>query len=166
MNAMVDIPGIRLAKPMLMDYAIVCHQLPEDQRRQWVALGSGQPFDSEEMALQLASRSDPAWTGIGLDGKPIFVGGFSYIRPGVWQDWLITTPEAWTDHWRAVSKVCRRMVDAMLEDAHRIQCVALADRTRAHEWYRVLKYEFEGVLHGYGAEGQDAVMYARVKNHG
>ena len=166
MNALVYIPGLQLAKPMLTDFAYVAHNLPLDQRQQWEALSDGQPFDAEDMATHLAAAHGPRWLVLTDEGHPIIIGGFTYLRPGVWQDWLISTPEAWTTHWRAASKLCRRMIDAMFEgdDTHRIQCVALADREAARKWYRILGYEFEGTLRRYGAHGEDAVMYARVKD--
>lgn len=152
-----------LVKPMLADYVVICHQLPEDERRQFEALSDGEPYDPERHAITLASTPGPRWALVGTNGEALAIGGFTYIRPLVWQDWLIGTPAAWTHHWRTISKHCRRMLDRMLEtEAHRIQCVSLADRTAAHHWYRVLGYEREGVLRCYGANGEDAVMFSRV----
>lgn len=152
-----------LTKPLLVDFIFICQKLPEDERRQYEALSDGVPYDSERHAIQLAASLGPRWALVKGDGQPLAIGGFSYIRPLVWQDWLIGTPEAWRDHWRSISKHCRRMMDRMLEtEAHRIQCVSLADRTAAHHWYRVLGYEREGTLRAYGANGEDAVMFARI----
>jgi RimJ/RimL family protein N-acetyltransferase len=159
--------GPQLVQPLLIDFVRICHELSDDERRQWVALSDGQPFDPEAMAIQLAAAAGPRWALVQADGAPLVIGGFSYLRPGVWQDWLIGTPSAWETHWRAISKHCRRVIDRMLEtEAHRIQCISLADRTRAHAWYRVLGYRQEGLLRGYGANGEDAIMFARTDSNG
>lgn len=160
----VSLPNlITLTKPLLADYLYVCHRLPDDEKQQWVAFSDGQPFDADRMALHLASNPGPKWVLVKQSGEPLVIGGFTYLRPEVWQDWLIGTPEAWEHHWRSISKHCRRVMDAMLKtEAHRIQCVSLASRTKAHAWYRVLGYRFEAILRKYGANGEDAVMYART----
>jgi len=98
--------------------------------------------------------------------EPILVAGFSELRPGVYQDWALTTPEAWTTHWRSVTKMARRVMDEMLRrGAHRLQCVSLASRIHAHRWYRPLGLELEGTLRSYGANGEDALMFSRLRIH-
>jgi hypothetical protein len=92
------------------------------------------------------------------------VAGFDQIRPGVWQDWLLSTPAAWDKYWRSVTKISRRVMDEMLQQgAHRLQCVSLASRIHAHRWYRPLGLEREGLLRAYGVNGEDAVMYSRLR---
>jgi hypothetical protein len=89
---------------------------------------------------------------------------FNQLRPGVWQDWMFSTPEAWSKHWRGVTKIARRVMDFMLQgEAHRLQCVSLASRIHAHRWYRPLGLEQEGTLRGYGVNGEDAIMFARLR---
>jgi len=152
-----------LAKPTLIDLVCVCHALPELERRQFEALTDGLPFDVDKAALMLANLDGPKWALVTLTGEPLAVGGMHYVRPEVWQEWLIATDEAWLRHWRALTKHCRRIMDRMLEtEARRIQCVCLSEKTRARAWYRVLGFEHEGTLQQYGANGEDCEMYARV----
>jgi hypothetical protein len=55
-------------------------------------------------------------------------------------------------------------MDFMLrETAHRLQCVSLASRIHAHRWYRPLGLRLEGTLAGYGVNGEDALMYSRLR---
>jgi hypothetical protein len=86
----------------------------------------------------------------------------------VWQDWMVSTPEAWNaTNWRGTTRYVRKAMNAMLQtDAHRLQCVSLRSRIRAHEWYRVLGLRQEGVLEAYGVDGQDALMFARLRSYG
>ena len=149
--------------PKLFDFLQVCHRLPSDEKEQYEAF-SGEAYDPEKIAAIVSLRDGPGWV-IVAEGKPIVVAGYAMIRPGVWQDWLLSTPEAWTTHWRGVTKICRRAMDAMLRsEAHRLQCVSLASRIHAHRWYRPLGLVQEGVLHGYGVNGEDAIMFARLRD--
>jgi len=153
--------------PKLADLLQVCSEAPRDERKQYAAF-TGEAFDADRVAARLAASlltmpTWPAWV-ITADGTPIVAAGFSQLRPGVWQDWMVSTPAAWDTHWRAVTRLARKVMDSMLRgDAHRLQCVALASRTKAHRWYRALGLAPEGVLYGYGVRGEDAVMYARTR---
>lgn len=150
--------------PFLLDYIKICARLPEDQKAQIEAI-FGEPFDIDGAAIGAAQTQGPKWLLKNGD-EPIAIGGFVYQRKGVWRDFMLTTPEAWTDHWFALSRHCRRAMDAMLNSgqAHRLECISLANRKAAHKWYRILGYNLEGTLYGYCASGADAVLYSRVKH--
>lgn len=149
--------------PKLLDYLHICHHMEIDQREQIEAF-TGQPYDVETAAMGFASLAGPAWL-MCEDEKPIGAAGFTMIRRGVWQDWMATTPRCWEpDVWRTTTKHVKRVMDAMLKtEAHRLQCVSLASRIHAHKWYRVIGLELEGPLRAYGAGGEDALMFARVR---
>lgn len=150
------------SNPSLIDFLQVLSRLPADEIEQIEAF-SGAPFNVEKVAALYSLREGPKWV-LCADNRPIAIAGFDMIRPGVWQDWMFSTPEAWTDHWRTVTKHVRRVMEVMLrEDAHRLQCVSLASRTAAHKWYGVLKLEREGVLRDYGVNREDAIMFSRVR---
>ena len=150
--------------PQLADFYMVCHALCEDEREQYRAF-AGEDYDPATMAAAYFLRDCPKWVLVGESG-PLVIGGFDMIRPGVWQDWLFSTPEAWSPpYWRSVTKACRRVMDGMLNSqAHRLQCLSLASRTRAHEWYRPLGLRLEGTLREYGVNGEDALMFARLRS--
>lgn len=151
-------------KPTLSDILLICDRLCEDERRQYEAF-SGQCYDRDTFALGLATKAGPSWV-LCADGRPICAAGYDYIRHGVWQDWMINTPEAFGKHWRTTTKYVRRGMNAMLDqtDAHRLQCISLASRVDAHRWYAVLGLAPEGTLRAYGVNGEDAIMFARVKD--
>lgn len=151
-------------KPTLSDYLMICDRLPVDEREQYEAF-TGQSYDRDIMATGLYQKTGPAWL-LTANGIPLCAAGYDYIRPGVWQDWMVNTPEAFGEHWRTVTKHCRRGMTALLDQtsAHRLQCVSLANRKVAHKWYAVLGLASEGTLKNYGANGEDAIMFARVKH--
>lgn len=149
--------------PQLLDFIHVCHKLPADEIEQYEAF-SGEGYRPDVVAAAYSLRPGPAWV-IVADLAPVVIAGFDLIRPGVWQDWLLSTPAAWDKHWRGVTKIARRVMDAMLQtEAHRLQCVSLASRIHAHRWYRPLGLKLEGTLHGYGVNGEDAYMFARLRD--
>jgi len=146
----------------LIQFLQVCDGMPADEREQYEAF-CGVKYDVQEAALTFANRTGPNWV-LCADEKPLCIAGFDYLRPGVWQDWMITTPDCWDKYWRSVTKHTKRVMDAMLEtEAHRLQCVSLRSRIQAHKWYRVLGLKQDGILPGYGVDGQDAILFSRCK---
>jgi hypothetical protein len=150
--------------PTIADFLVVCHNLCPDEIEQYEAF-AGAPYDAGRVAALFSLREGPRWVLL-ADGKPIVIGGFDEIRSGVWQDWMFTTPDAWSEaHWRKVTRGCKRMMDVMLRTvAHRLQCVSLASRTAAHRWYATLGLQEGPPLPQYGAERQDALMFHRVRS--
>jgi|SRR5690606_38901078 len=148
--------------PHLAAFVHVCYNLTEDERDQIEAF-TGRAYDPEETALMHAQKR-PAWM-LCEDGVPIAIAGFDLIRPGVWQDWMLNTPTAFDKYWRTTTKHVKRVMDAMLkEDAHRLQCISLASRIHAHKWYAVLGLAPEATLRAYGANGEDAIIFARLRD--
>lgn len=150
-------------RPTLREILWCCERIPDDEREQ-LEVFTGQKYDADRIATAFASRSGPSWV-IYRDDLPLLVAGFDYIRNGVWQDVMVSTPAAWSkENWFGVSRIVRRVMSKMLEtEAHRLQCVSLRSRIQAHEWYRVLGLRQEGILSAYGSAGEDAIMFARLK---
>lgn len=154
-----------ISNPIAMDFISVAIRLPQDEREQLEAM-TGEPFDIDGCALGGFMQPGPKWSFRDAQGVPIIAGGFVPQRPGVWKDFMLTTPEAWLpENWFQVSRACRKVMDHMLSSghAHRLECITLATRTKAMEWFRILGYKNEGVLHKYCADGQDAVAFSRVE---
>jgi hypothetical protein len=150
--------------PLMLDFIKVCIKLPQDEREQLEAF-TGMAYDIDGAAVGAFTSPGPKWV-IRADGEPIIIGGFTPQRNGVWRDFLLTTPEAWEQHWFPVTRICRRVMDAVLisGQAHRLECVSLASRTKAWKWYKILGYNKEGTLHGYCANGADAIIFSRVRH--
>lgn len=156
-------------EPVLVDYIRVALKMPEDEQKQLEAY-TGQQFTVDGCAIGNFQVAGHKW-GIYRDAEPLVIGGFSLERPGVYRDFLLTTPEAWAkENWFHVTRICRRLMTAMLasKTAHRLECITpaprLASRPELYKWYRILGYNNEGVLHGYCANGADAVIFSRVKH--
>jgi hypothetical protein len=150
----------------LVDLVYVCRNMAADQRAQIEEMG-GLRINPEILAANLYTSCERAWVGVEPDGAPLFVGGFDYLHDGVYQDWLITRPEAWTHHAVSMTKVCRGMIDDLMrEGAHRVQAMVLAERKKVRDWYRLIGYQHEGTLKAYTAFGKDVVIYARTNSDG
>lgn len=165
--------------PFLADFIQVAARLPEDERAQIEAF-TGEKYDVDGAAIGNFCVPGPKWVAkvaedeetfaVGL-ARPIAVGGFAPTRPGVWRDFLLNTPEAFDPkNWFALTRSCRRAMDAMFQSgqAHRLECVVPAARVQSRpelvKWYKVLGYNEEGIRYGYMANGGDAVAYSRVKH--
>lgn len=149
--------------PTLVEFMQVCARLCPDEVEQYEAF-TGELWDPARVAAMYSLHAGPRWVCL-ADGKPIVIAGFDEIRPGVWQDWLFSVPEAWSpEHFVKVTRGCKRHMDVMLRTvAHRLQCVSLASRTRAHRWYRTLGLQEGHAMPQYGAARQDAIMFHRVR---
>lgn len=153
--------------PLLLDYVKVAIAMPEDERAQLEAF-TGQPFDIDGCAIGNYEVNGHKWVIRDEDGQPLVVGGFRKERPGVWRDFMLTTPAAWENHGFQITRIARRIMDAMFisGQAHRIECICPSRRVRERpevaKWYRCLGYTLEGVLRKYCADEGDAMLFSRV----
>lgn len=149
--------------PTIIDYLKVLPRLCADEIEQYEAF-AGEKYAPDKVAAIYSLQQGPRWV-LTADDVPIVIAGFDEIRSGVWQDWFFSVPEAWSpEHWRKVTRESKRKMDVMLQMvAHRLQCVSLASRTRAHRWYGALGLQEGSLLPQYGAERQDAIMFHRVR---
>jgi hypothetical protein len=155
--------------PILLDYIKICCLMPEDERKQ-IEEFVGQPYDIDSVAVGNFMVPGPKWV-IKDENVPLVVGGFKQQRPGVWRDYMLTTPQAWDrQYWFTVTRTCRRAMDGMFSSgqAHRLECVApaarLSKRPELEKWYKFLGYHNEGIRYGYCADGSDAVAFSRVQH--
>lgn len=158
------------SNPLLLDYVKICILMPADERAQIEAF-VGQKYDIDSVAVGNFMVPGPKWVIKDGNDNPLAVGGFKQQRPGVWRDYMLTTPEAWErKYWFTVTRTCKRVMDGMFtsKQAHRLECVApaarLKKRPELEKWYKFLGYCNEGLRHGYCADGSDAVAFARVQH--
>jgi hypothetical protein len=154
------------SSPIALDAIRVCIDLAPDQREHWSAM-TGQSYDIDAAALGAYMQAGPKWV-IHANSRPIVFGGFVPKRPGVYQDFLLSTPEAFLPEcYFGVTRICRRLMDGMLKGGvHRLECYVPVPRVtpKLHKWYATLGYNKEALLHGYCASGADAFCYSRVRH--
>jgi hypothetical protein len=151
----------------LSDLLFVAHRMRDDEIEQYLAITGNEAYDPDDCVRSvLQVMGEVNFCMLDADGNPYCIGGYDEIRPKVWQTWMMGTPDGWKNHWRDITKLSRRTMDALLSSsrAHRVQCYALASRTEAHDWYRRgLGMTFEATVQKLFADGQDGVCYVKVK---
>lgn len=147
--------------PDLLTILHCARNLKADEIRQVEAWAGGK-YDPDATAAMCFQAPWAKWAVWG-DDKPVCVGGFQLLRPGVWTVWMLSTPEAWGKHRFAVTRSAKAVLDGLIQTgAHRVECTSLADRTEAHKWYtRCLGFRFESTMLGWGSNGEDAMLFAR-----
>jgi len=142
----------------------------ECEQRQFLAVLGGQRFNADTVAHALvnswATSAPYAVTVLHADGvTPAAAGGFEPIGQGIWQSWMVGTENGWDEQWRAMTKASRWLIEQLFaQGARRIQVNALADRTKAIEWFeRSLGLVPDGVWHGHGANGEDIAHFSRMR---
>jgi hypothetical protein len=158
-------PALRLARPMLQDFAYLAARLSESEQAQWCAVTGAGTFDADACARDFAKAGPLQWVLVDPAGLPIYACGGNEVTHGVLQTWALGTADGWATHGKTITKMTRRLIDAMLAEGYRrIQTVSHVDRRDAHVWYmRGLGMQREGVLRMANADGSDAVMFARVR---
>ncbi len=150
-----------LADPCLTDFLYICDNLPEDEQRQFAAL-SGVPFDADNAAINCQLAPGPKWVMLAEDGKPLAVGGYSQIRKGVWQSWMLAPESSWESHGTEITEHVNTVRKQMQKQGHRLQTLVLSDRAKARAWYGRIGLEHEGTLRAYGANGENIEMYSTI----
>src|SRR5271155_4506861 len=97
--------------PLLLDFIKACINMPEDERKQLEAF-TGHKYDIDGAAVGNFSVPGPKWVIKDENDDVICLGGLVPQRPGVWRDFMLSTPAAWEQHWFIVTRVCRRIIKA------------------------------------------------------
>lgn len=157
---------VALADPNLMHILQVCLDLPDEEVDQYQSI-TGEKYDAPTTAAALLLAGGPRWAILDADGDAIAVAGATSERPGVWRSWFLAREVAWTDYAEVVTDIARGLMSAMFHDygARRLEVICLAKRAKARRWYeRHVGLSYEGTLVAYSATGEDAAIYAKVRD--
>lgn len=163
----LKIAAVRVMAPLVEDIAYLSRRMRADEIEQWLALTGFAEYDPNEAARSiLATMGEVAFCLIDREDKPIVAGGYTRVRPGVWQSWMVGTDASWEKHWRSITKVSRQTMDTLLAspECHRVQTMALESRTAAHRWYvEGLGMVDEGIKRAVFANGADGREFSKVR---
>lgn len=113
----------------------LAHRPLPEEIEQWEYL-QGRKYDPRDVVSYILSHSGPAFTVLGGDGVPIACGGYFWIDKGVWQSWMVGTPDGWETNWRTLTKACRWLMEAMFRvGAQRLVTLVQPTRVKTCEWY-------------------------------
>lgn len=159
-------PGSSVIQCSLKHLLYLCERMREDERAQYLALSGAATYSPEAAAVGFWETPGLKFAVLGVDGLPAAAGGAEEISPGVWQTWMVGSPEGWSKVWRSLTRAAAWMVGGLLEqdDVRRVQATCLCAREAAARWFeRSLGMQSEGVWRRYGRNGEDVCIYARVK---
>lgn len=150
--------------PDLLAVLHCARNLKADEIRQVEAWVGGK-YDPDSTAAMVYQSPWLKWAVWG-DEFPVCVGGYQYDRPGVWRVWMLSTPEAWGKHRFAVTRAAKVTLDGLFQSgAHRVEITSLSDRVEAHKWYtRCLGFHYETTMAQWGANQEDAMLFARLRS--
>ncbi|NII54402.1 hypothetical protein [Luteibacter sp. SG786] len=158
-------PGSNVIPCTLLHLLYLCERMREDERAQYMALSGASEFSPETAAVGFFNTPGLKFTVLGPDNYPAASGGAEQIGPGVWQTWMVGSPDGWTKTWRSLTKAASWLVNGLLEqdDVRRVQATCLCARSAAAKWFeRSLGMQLEGIWRKYGRNGEDIAMFARV----
>jgi hypothetical protein len=155
---------MRLFKPSLADLLVLAYCPRQDEVQQYEAI-YGRKWEADAVAHDLYGRPGVKFCLRDENDSPICAAGFDQISPGVWHDWMIGTQDGWDNHWMTITKAGRKIIDTLFEDgAVRIQTAAIESRALACKWYvKGLKMRYAGTVPGYAANGDNVVLYERLR---
>jgi hypothetical protein len=117
---------------------------------------TGRDF-SEEFAT-----AGPAFT-LCDDGRPIAAGGVFVMWPGVGEAWMHLSLAATEDHPFSLYRETLAMLNGIIieEKLRRVQAPILASSKKNREFVQHLGFIPEGLMHRWGPDDKDYIMYAR-----
>lgn len=159
------IAGMILTQPTLADLMMLSGEARPDEIEQYEAI-VGRAWDRDTVAVGHYNRDGVKFLlADAATGQPVCAGGWDPAGPDVWQSWMVGTMTNWDQHWRSITKASRLVMQRLFDaGARRLQTNALASRVAACRWYeRGLLMQREGVMRGYGVNGEDVAMFARLR---
>jgi hypothetical protein len=96
------------------------------------------------------------------DGLCLAVGGLMPKWEGVATAWAIMGSHA-RKHMLGLTRIVKANIDAHLEFRyHRIETSVQTEFPEGHRWVRMMGFEREGTMRGYGTQGFDCDLYSRI----
>lgn len=160
-----DVRALRLVDGSLSHLEAIVPYMRSDEVEQYLAVTGEPAFDPLDACFLFARINGPRWTITDGHGKPLVTGGLETLSVGVGRAWMAGPLWAWEQHGLGITRTCRRLFDAAIEQGHydRIEILALPGRVSACDWYkRGLGFEFEGLRKRYH-NGHDFVAYTKTR---
>lgn len=116
-----------------------------------------------EDVVRASSSPNTCIYTITVDEQPAAFMGLNMRWAGVAETWSVTSALVKKVPLGFHKAVKRLMIDHVKAlGLHRIHCTVRADYPDGARWLESLKFKEEGMMHQYGPNKMDYVMYARV----
>lgn len=156
-----------VSAPTFRHVRAVASQMRAKDRTEFMAVSSASTHaDLVERLVQLYGDNDATYCFSDDDGEPIGAGAMIEARPNV-----VTLMFMATDRFNTIAlplaKFCRRRLFPKYRalGVHRIECIALDGYDENHRWIEMLDMEREGVLRGFGRNGETFHQFAWVADY-
>lgn len=149
----------------LIDALVVCKGVAREEKVQIEAF-TGLKFDEQNVAMSCMNAPGHKFAArVKETGEPLVVGGFIPVGPTVFRTYMLATERGWAEHGVEITRhVIKAFRFIEKNQAHtRIETLCLASREKAQDWYKRIGMHLESQMPGYGASGERAVLYVRVK---
>lgn len=156
---------LEITNTTLVDILMVTKTLAEDEVKQIEAF-SGQAVSADQLTISLMNSAAMMWTARLIEGgEPLVVGGYVQTGPTIFRSFFLANPRVWAEHGSEITDLTRDTIEKILENSEyaRLETYCLLEREDAQKWYEKIGLSKDGVLHGFGVKGEDAVLYSTVK---
>jgi len=98
------------------------------------------------------------------DGTPIAMGGVAVFAPKVGTAWMVGT-ERMIEKKLEVTRACKKNIHKILNSGlvHRVHAFASGLHYRTHPWLDSLGFKREAILHKWGKNGEDFILFALTR---
>lgn len=157
-------PPSNVMKALNWHMQYIAERMRPDEIKHWLAVSGAPSYDPEVAAAGFIMTPGLKFSVLHVDGHPAITGGFHEVSKGVWNGWMVGTPEGWDECWRSITKTARWLIDELFKGgARRVSISTIAERTEACAWYVAgLGFRYEGMHRQAGAHGEDIVFYSRI----
>lgn len=155
----IQLPGRLVAATPDALHHVAAHMRAMDRREVY---GLHWFDDPDSLVHRMMTMAPLAWVALAPDnGEPVYAFAILPVRPGVWAMGGFGT-DRFPVIARPLTRFTRHLIVSTLADdfGHRIECVSIAEKIDGHRWLESLGAQREGVLHAYGRNQEDYIMFA------
>jgi hypothetical protein len=93
--------------------------------------------------------------------QPVMIGGVVPVWPGRGLAWFAAAPDPLLAHWLRAARFTRSLLASLPQ--RRIETTISANYPEGCRWAEALGFDREGLMRGFGEDGKDFWLYARIK---
>lgn len=119
---------------------------------------------TEGFAEQCVNTNGLKLCALADDGTPVAMGGIAFFMPKVGTAWMVGT-ERMIEKRLEVTRYCKNAVNNSINSniIHRVHAFASGLHYRTHPWLEAIGLKREAVLHKWGKNGEDFILFSLVR---
>jgi hypothetical protein len=124
--------------------------------------------DREELAgflTEMWSKSETTLACGTKEDGPIAIFTYTPVRPNVWSFGMFATDKFGKIGTQLTRLIIKRIITAIdSTGAHRVECQSIEGYDEVHKWLQFLGLKKEGLIKGFGRNGENFIGFAYVKD--